>query len=94
MYWPHLLISITFIVLTLGAMGALAFFQKNSESAATEEERTTLKAIFIVGWVLLGVSFIVWIVKIFKNFLLRTETYVGRVESKPAVLELRQRVNT
>ena len=69
-YWPHMLLCVIFITLTLGGMGLLAYFQLTSNPQSHEEE-ISLKAIFIVGWVFLSVSLIIWIVKIFRNFLLR-----------------------
>lgn len=85
-YWPHLLVSLIFIFITFCAMGALAYFQLHQSEDNTPQEKITLKAIFILGWVLLGLSIIVWTVKIIKNFFIKRETYIGGVESKAAQL--------
>lgn len=67
-------------------MGALAYFQLHQSEDNTPQEKITLKAIFILGWVLLGLSIIVWTIKIIKNFFIKRETYIGGVESKAAQL--------
>jgi hypothetical protein len=51
-------------------MGVIAYFQQTMKGD-TPDEQKILKIVFIIGWVLLGLSLIIWVGKIFKNFLLR-----------------------
>lgn len=81
MFWPHMLASIIFICVILGAMGALAFFQATFVPDNSDQQ-TTLMATYIVGWIILSIALIIWIVKLLKNFFLRRKTYVGKIESK------------
>ena len=68
-FWPHLLVSIIFIFVIFVAMGVLGYFQYMLTRDYSSQQ-ATLRPIFIVGWVLLGISLIIWIVKIFRNFLI------------------------
>lgn len=51
-------------------MGLVAYFQQTLKGD-TPEEKNILRIVFIVGWALLGLSLLIWIGKIFKNFLLK-----------------------
>jgi hypothetical protein len=51
-------------------MGVVAYFQQTLKGDTTDEQNI-LRIVFIVGWALLGLSLLIWIAKIFKNFLLR-----------------------
>jgi hypothetical protein len=59
-----------FITLILIAMGVLAYFQFLLQNG-DQSQVATLRPIFIIGWVFLSVGLIIWIFKIFRNFLIR-----------------------
>lgn len=63
------MLNIIFLFLTLVGLGLLGYFQIVSQPL-TQQEKTSLTAIFGVGWAFLSVSFIIWTVRIFKHFLL------------------------
>lgn len=72
---------IIFICIILGAMGALAFFQ-TAVVPENSDQKTTLMITYIIGWIILSIALIIWIVKLLRTFFLRRKTYVGKVESK------------
>lgn len=77
-YWPYLAVNIFLMLFIIGGMGVLAYFHFTTKPN-TEADKKTLLILYSLGWAILGVAFIVWTIKLFKNFLLRSRVYVAKI---------------